>query len=67
MDLADLLEVPRSHFVEGGQDEADVWHQVLQRLAALEETEERNTEMLAELLRRLQEPQDAPRSEKEPR
>lgn len=66
MDLADLLEVPRSHFVEGGQDEVDVWHQVLQRLSTLEQNEERNTEMLVELLRRLRGPQDEPQSEEEP-
>lgn len=54
MELADLLDVPRSYFVEEEVPaEDDGWTVVVARLRALEEREGRNEEMLRELLRRV--------------
>jgi transcriptional regulator with XRE-family HTH domain len=52
MVIAEVLEVPSSYFVEAAQPEdGDPWHLMLDRLDAVERTQEGNTEMLAELLR----------------
>jgi transcriptional regulator with XRE-family HTH domain len=62
MELADLLDVPRSYFVEEELGEDGAWQQMLDRLDRVEQTEERNSEMLSELLRiarRGQEPDQA--------
>jgi hypothetical protein len=59
MDLADLFELPRSHFVESELPEgAAAFAELAERLASVERTQERNQATLDELLRLAREQRD---------
>lgn len=67
MDLADLFELPRSHFVETELPEgAAAFAEFAERLASVEKTQARNQELLDELLQLARDQRDGETPQESP-